>query len=339
VNDIPVAVADTFEINNDQTLSVTLPGILGNDSDVDSPVLTANLVSGPNHGTLTLQPDGSFVYAPDATHEGLDSFTYRASDGSDDSQPVTVSILVHAVVGPSDNSLPENDEPPPEADDPPSESDDPASDSESPADEVVPNGAGPLESDDGESSAFSQSRESAVRSAQDSTASDNDEAGNIADSEGAPDSQNFLNTAMSRSGISGFDPGAGISIQGFSTLSASSPIHIGQFDATILWDKCVATQHEMASVDLTNALAAGTAVVLSGALTVGYIVWMLRSGFFVASYMSSVPAWMTFDPLPILESGSMLGATAAKGDEKDQSLVELVGGGELVGQRQATNQP
>ena len=95
----------------------------------------------------------------------------------------------------------------------------------------------------------------------------------------------------------------------------------------------------MASVEVPNTLAVGTAVVLSGVLTVGYIVWMLRSGLFVASCMSSLPTWMSFDPLPILDSSSMAGATAADDSKRDHSLVELVGAGETAEQCRAVSQP
>jgi hypothetical protein len=63
-------------------LSVAASGVLGNDSDTDGAALSAALVSGPAHGTLTLEPDGSFRYAPAADYHGPDAFTYRAHDGS-----------------------------------------------------------------------------------------------------------------------------------------------------------------------------------------------------------------------------------------------------------------
>src|SRR5262249_27212888 len=73
---------------------------LGNDSDIDSPALTAALVSGPSHGTLTLNANGSFTYTPASNYNGPDSFTYKASDGSLTSNVATVSITVIPVNDP-----------------------------------------------------------------------------------------------------------------------------------------------------------------------------------------------------------------------------------------------
>jgi len=51
-------------------------------------------VSGPTNGTLTLNANGSFSYAPNAGYTGPDSFTYRANDGAADSNVATVTITV-----------------------------------------------------------------------------------------------------------------------------------------------------------------------------------------------------------------------------------------------------
>ncbi len=76
--------------------STTAPsGVLLNDSDPDGDPLTAVLVTGPAHGTLTLNADGSFTYTPSANFVGVDSFTYRASDGTLTSNVATVSITVN----------------------------------------------------------------------------------------------------------------------------------------------------------------------------------------------------------------------------------------------------
>ena len=50
------------------------------------------LVSITTQGTLTLNNDGSFTYTPNAGYFGPDSFTYRAHDGTDQSNPATVTI-------------------------------------------------------------------------------------------------------------------------------------------------------------------------------------------------------------------------------------------------------
>jgi VCBS repeat-containing protein len=71
--------------------------VLANDSDPDNDPLSAGLVSGPSHGTLNLSTDGAFTYSPAVNYNGPDSFTYRASDGTLASNPVTVTITVNAV--------------------------------------------------------------------------------------------------------------------------------------------------------------------------------------------------------------------------------------------------
>ncbi len=79
----------------DGTLNVDAPGVLGNDADDDGDAITAAEASGPSHGDLTLNPDGSFSYTPDADFEGQDSFTYAASDSvGGTGSPAMVTIAV-----------------------------------------------------------------------------------------------------------------------------------------------------------------------------------------------------------------------------------------------------
>ena len=78
----PVAVDDRYSASEDQLL-LFIPagsGILQNDSDADGDALSASLVDGPQHGSLTLGSDGSFVYDSNDDFFGTDSFTYVASD-------------------------------------------------------------------------------------------------------------------------------------------------------------------------------------------------------------------------------------------------------------------
>jgi VCBS repeat-containing protein len=95
-NDGPTATGDTYSTAEDTALTVAAPGVLGNDSDPDGDSLSALVDSGPAHGSLALNPDGSFTYTPAADYNGTDSFTYEASDGSLSSNPTTVTIAVAA---------------------------------------------------------------------------------------------------------------------------------------------------------------------------------------------------------------------------------------------------
>ena len=58
----PVAVGDAYTTLEDTVLTVAAPGVLGNDSDPEGNPITAQLVTGPTRGTLTLNANGSFTY-------------------------------------------------------------------------------------------------------------------------------------------------------------------------------------------------------------------------------------------------------------------------------------
>jgi VCBS repeat-containing protein len=81
-NDAPSALGDDYVVNEDTVLEAsTLLGVLANDFDFDGDSLTAEVEQPPTNGVLSMGPDGSFSYEPDADFFGTDSFTYRVSDG------------------------------------------------------------------------------------------------------------------------------------------------------------------------------------------------------------------------------------------------------------------
>jgi gliding motility-associated-like protein len=97
VNDAPVAVADSYTVDEGGTLTPAAPGVLANDTDVDSSTLKAILVTNPVHGTLALNADGSFTYVHDGSETTSDSYTYKVNDGLIDGNTVKVSITVTPV--------------------------------------------------------------------------------------------------------------------------------------------------------------------------------------------------------------------------------------------------
>ena len=97
INNAPVAVNDAYLTDEDTPLSVSAPGVLTNDADVEADALTAILDVGPTHGTLNLNLNGSFVYTPTLNYNGADTFTYHAFDGELDSNIATVSLTVDPV--------------------------------------------------------------------------------------------------------------------------------------------------------------------------------------------------------------------------------------------------
>ncbi|WP_157046190.1 Ig-like domain-containing protein [Geotalea uraniireducens] len=105
VSATPVAVNDTYSTNANTTLNQAVPGVLGNDTDPQGAILTAQLVSGPSHGTLTLNTNGAFTYTPAANYAGNDSFTYMANNGTINSNVATVTITVLPTVALSSLSL------------------------------------------------------------------------------------------------------------------------------------------------------------------------------------------------------------------------------------------
>jgi len=91
VNDAPVAANGAATTDEDTAVQVGLSG-----SDVEGSALTYTVVSGPSHGTLS-GSGANRTYTPDANYNGVDSFTFKVSDGQDSSNTAIVSLTINAV--------------------------------------------------------------------------------------------------------------------------------------------------------------------------------------------------------------------------------------------------
>ncbi len=110
------AVADRYQVVTGTTLNAnstaksgTSRSVLVNDLIPSGVTATAALVTGPSHGTLTLQSNGTFSYTPNSGYTGTDSFSYKVHDGVGYGDPQTVEIVVNASgsqTGPNGNIAP-----------------------------------------------------------------------------------------------------------------------------------------------------------------------------------------------------------------------------------------
>jgi VCBS repeat-containing protein len=89
-NNAPYAYDASFSVLHNRELVGQLSGY-----DPDGDAITAQLVTGPTHGTLTFNADGTFTYTPNTHYAGPDSFTYIWSDGLEGSNIGTVTIDVY----------------------------------------------------------------------------------------------------------------------------------------------------------------------------------------------------------------------------------------------------
>ena len=92
VNDAPTLINDTITV--DAGSSANVFSVLDNDSDIDADDLSISSITDALHGTSTLTA-GVVTYTPEADYTGSDSFTYKVSDGTDESTG-TVNITVSA---------------------------------------------------------------------------------------------------------------------------------------------------------------------------------------------------------------------------------------------------
>jgi hypothetical protein len=61
VNDAPVAVNDAYDTDLNTQIVVAGPGVLANDTDVENNPLTVFSYTQGTHGTVAMNPDGSFT--------------------------------------------------------------------------------------------------------------------------------------------------------------------------------------------------------------------------------------------------------------------------------------
>ena len=96
VNDDPDADDDSVITNQNTLINIA---VLDNDTDVDGDSLSLIgwLLVEPDHGTATINADGTITYTPNLNYIGPDSFVYHIHDGHLGVDAATVNIIVNAI--------------------------------------------------------------------------------------------------------------------------------------------------------------------------------------------------------------------------------------------------
>lgn len=97
VNDPPIARDTAIVTDEDTPVDGQLQAY-----DTDSPTLTYERLTGPTHGSITAfnTATGEFTYLPAPNFNGPDAMTFRANDGTANSNPAVVSITVNPINDP-----------------------------------------------------------------------------------------------------------------------------------------------------------------------------------------------------------------------------------------------
>ena len=88
INDAPIAKPGSLTTQEDTPIPVTLMA-----TDPDGDTLTYEIVTAPAYGKLT-QAAPNMIYMPDNNYNGTDSFSFRASDGTNQSAITEFSITI-----------------------------------------------------------------------------------------------------------------------------------------------------------------------------------------------------------------------------------------------------
>ena len=103
INDVPVAYSQNVSVVEDQSIEITLNGI-----DDDKDEFTFSITGNPINGEATLN-NNKVVYKPKTDYFGSDSFIFEINDGTDSSDPASVTITITSNDFDEDGILNEDD--------------------------------------------------------------------------------------------------------------------------------------------------------------------------------------------------------------------------------------
>ena len=339
----PVAVADNYVVTGSRFFVSAQQGLLANDHDPDAGAMTVTLITAPTTGTVTLHADGSFEFDGGTNFFGSTSFTYEVTDGVSSAQ---ATVTLHGLIAPP---------PPPSASanseaSSPTNSDSTSSDSmSSPSSDSTANtssatdggspaptspfGGAPTGNNsdiDGDDAKPGPSAFAPPSSSDSASTSDDKKNGEEVLGIGATllrkvdDSINSSDRTTSLGDLNR-DGRAGQFLDDALSTSLVADLRYGGEDLSYLADasflKALDNVEQSSSDDghetVITEWATGGAIVTSTGLSVGYIIWLIRGGYVLASVVSTMPVWQNVDPLPVLDA-------LDHEDEDEESLESMI---------------
>ncbi|MGV3485129.1 MAG: DUF2341 domain-containing protein [Planctomycetaceae bacterium] len=326
VNDAPSAVADSLNVSTFAATTIYPSQLLANDSDMEGDSLTVQIVTGPKFGTLENLASGDFRYRQTAYTLSGDSFTYRLWDGTAWGNTVTVTLNIAATPIVVVVDAPEPPTAPAEISDPVTDADTPSDSDSTPSDD---NADSPDTATDtqvavmvamnGNVSRAPSSSDSDVDDIQ-PTSSDTDTTVNAARND-AEMVMDFESGTTNRGGLLGALHGESKDRGAFAANYATYDITRDALSQPQLWLAMDSMRQEVASsLAMNGGITVGAAATTSVGMTVGYVVWVLRSGLLLSSVMAHLPMWRFMDPLTILDSSE------PPAEEDRETLMSIAAG-------------
>jgi hypothetical protein len=280
-------------MEGDEVLTVAAPGLLANDVDPDGDALTVKLVSEPLHGTLHVNSDGSFSYSAPAGFDGTVNFSYLVTDNSAVSNVVTVVVHVEGVGGPT-TSIDSG----PTATQEPETSEDSEISAEMSVGGIVPAIQTSSEPDQGERP------ENRARTVDESNTARHAVMGPQVTIDYIYQHEQEVDPFVRWQ--SGRD--AMVSSVEYVPQATDEVDGEPEFNAKRLTVDETENDDSTGGTELVS-FTASRIVLMS--LTVTYVLWALKGGYLMTSFLSTLPAWRSVDPLAILDRS----ASRTPGDE------------------------
>ena len=79
-------------------------------------------------------------------------------------------------------------------------------------------------------------------------------------------------------------------------------------------------QRQMQQQGESRSTVIASSIVVTGGVSIGYVVWLVRGGVLMSSMLSALPAWQMIDPLPVLAAARI--GKSGKGMQGDDAEVE-----------------